>query len=98
MVALVESMERIWVKSQWTKKELDNQTVQFRIPTEHGKVSGIGQFWVHESPDGRLSIDIVVDVAKTWGEREQYRFHIPQIGADAIEKQPDPSLAAFRLG
>lgn len=91
-------MEIVWTKSKWKKDELDHKTVEFRIPTQKGVVHGIGEFWVRQNPDGHLAIDTVTDIqGRTWAERIQTRYFLPQEAVDHIESHPDQSIAAFRL-
>jgi hypothetical protein len=91
-------METIWTKSKWNKDDLDNKTVEFRIPTQRGIEHGIGAFWVRQNPAGLLAIEVVTDVqGKDWLERIQTRFYLPQIGVDRIKRHPVQKVADFRL-
>lgn len=87
----------IWTKSKWTLDQLDRKSVEFKIPTERGIISGTGEFWVRRNPEKLLAIEVSVTLAKSWAERIQYRFQIPQAGVDRIEAHPDQSTANFRL-
>lgn len=90
-------MEPIWTLSKWSMEQLDHKTVEFYLPSERGIVRSVGEFCVSQNPQGLLAIDVVVDLPKSPVERTQTRFHIPQVGVDAIEKHVDPAVAEFRL-
>ena len=86
------------IKTDWKRTELDRKRVEFEIPAKGGSVRGIGQFWVRENPDGLLFIDIVTDTqGRSWAERVQTRYHMPQAAARRIVRHPDSTVADFLL-
>ena len=91
-------MNAVWIKSKWTKADLDHKSVEFRFPIDPGIATGVGEFWVRENPEGLLSIEIVTDTqGKDWTKRIQNRFQIPQAGGDAIATHENPAVAQFLL-
>lgn len=91
-------METIWSKSKWTKADLDHQKVEFRVRTDRGIETGVGEFWVRQNPQGLLAIEIVVETqGRDWAERVQTRYYPKETGVARIVQHPDPKIAAFRL-
>jgi hypothetical protein len=91
-------METTWIKSNWTKEQLDHQTVEFRLHTDRGVEHGVGEFWVRQNPQGLLAIEVVTDQqGRDWAERVQTRYYPKQEGVFHIESHPNQSVAAFRL-
>lgn len=83
-------------RTDWKRGELDRKMVEFEIPVKTGTAKGIGQFWVQENPDGLLFIDIVTDMqGRSWAERIQTRFHMPQEAVGRIVRHPKPEIADF---
>ncbi|MFZ0826694.1 MAG: hypothetical protein WAO02_04650 [Verrucomicrobiia bacterium] len=90
--------ETIWTKSNWMYDELENQTVEFKIPARGGIVHGLGKFLVRKNPDGLLAIDATTDTqGRDPTERVFTRYHLPQIAVDRIERHPNQSVAMFQL-
>jgi hypothetical protein len=91
-------MNIIWIKSNWTKAQLDQKRVENRMNTSHGIEQGIGEFWVRQNPEGLLAIEIVVETqGRDWAERIQTRYYPKQEAVGRIERHPDQSVADFRL-
>jgi hypothetical protein len=91
-------MEIPITKSRWKAAQIDQKTVEFRVPLENqGPVEGCGVFWATPCPDDRLSISIVVHLR--WGNASatQIRIPVPQGGVDRIEEHPDQTVARYRL-
>ena len=44
-------MNAVWIKSKWTKADLDHKSVEFRFPIDPGIATGVGEFWVRENPE-----------------------------------------------
>jgi hypothetical protein len=91
-------MDIVWLKSNWTKQDLDHKRVEFRVHTTRGLEHGIGEFWVRQNPQGLQAIEVVVETqGRDWAERVQTRYYPKQDGAFCIERHPDQSVADFRL-
>ena len=91
-------MDTIWTKSKWSYDDLNDKTVEFRIPARGGMVHGLGRFLVRRNPDGLLAGDATTDIeGRDWAERIFTRYHLPQVAVDRIERHPDQSVAAFLL-
>jgi hypothetical protein len=83
-----------WIKTNWTVRDLDLKTVEFRTAVKGKIVASKGRFWVRESPKGLLAIEIVYP---TRTEPKQIRFVLNQEAANKITLHPDQSVAAFIL-
>src|SRR5260221_7183231 len=81
--------EIIWVKSKWTRDELNQKTVEFRFRLrDTGAIAtGTGRFNVLENPDRFLSVFIDCHLpGRTPNEFVCQRFFVLQTGAEAIAK------------
>lgn len=88
--------ESLWIKTDWNYHDLHHKRVEFEIPVEGGTATGIGEFWVRQNADGLFAIDIVTDTqGRSWAERIQTRFHLPQAAEKRIARHPDPKVADF---
>ena len=87
-----------WVRSQWSREDLDGKTVEFRLPIQNGFAQGIGQFVVRKNPDGMLAVDVETDEqGRHWAERIQIRYHLQQTAVERISRHQDKSRAEFSL-
>ena len=89
----------IWVKTSWTKDELDRKRVEFRIRNENAIHHGIGEFLVLRNPEDLLSIQILLETqGRNRDEHIQTRYSpLTHESASKIERHPDQSKAEFRL-
>jgi hypothetical protein len=90
-------METHWVSSKWSRDELQDQTVEFRVPVPEGVLVGKGAFLVRENPEGLLSIWIRVRTLQNPGTALLTDISLAQSGADLIERHPAPETAQFHL-
>lgn len=90
-------METHWIRSKWIREELQEQTVDFRVPVPEGVLVGKGSFLVRENPEGLLSIWIRVRTLQNPGTALLTDISLAQSGADLIERHPDQETAQFRL-
>ena len=87
----------VWVSSKWTRGELQEQTVDFRIPIPEGVLVGKGAFLVRENPEGLLSIWVRIQTLQNPGTILLTDLSLIQSSADRIEIHPDQETARFRL-
>jgi hypothetical protein len=87
-----------WSTSKWKQEELQDKSVEFRIPLKDGFLTGNGTFLVAKNPEGQLFVQIVVtEQGRDWAEFVVRHFQAPQWAVDRIQKHPDPSVADFQL-
>jgi len=87
-----------WVSCRWKLSELNQQRVEFSTDPQHTIQDGIGEFLVRQRPDGRMVIEISVDVTgPKANERTDHRWILDQEQADAIIKHPNPDIAVFKM-
>jgi hypothetical protein len=92
--------KRIWTKSKWKKIELQNKTVEFKIPApvKGWLLHGNGKFLIAQNRAGLLFVQIVVvSSGRDWAERFATHYEIPQRGVDRIRRHPDQTVAEFLL-
>jgi hypothetical protein len=87
-------MKRVYYKSKWTLKDLDEKTVQFTLTGPKFRTEGIGVFRVHIQGE-LVSIDIVVEHPKEGFDNLHHLFETSL--ADKIEPHTDESVPDFRL-
>jgi len=86
-------MDIILTKSKLTFEELNNKSVEFKIPSH-----GIGTFKVRKNDEGLLAIDIDTDIrGNGWNVRGFTRYNLTQDTVDAIQIHPNQSIARFLL-
>lgn len=86
----------IWVKSRWTKEELDEQLIAFRLVAPTRIAEGVGEMSVRQNPKGEIAVDIFVT------EHQGYkgvvtRYWLAQQAVDKIELNPDDKQVKFKL-
>jgi hypothetical protein len=86
-----------WVKTSWTREELEGKSVAFELTDPKISVSGTGIFRVSQRPSGELRIEIVVTTAPSYWQRTDHIFTLRQRHADQIQKHPNEETAAFKL-
>lgn len=89
-----EQSERVYYPSKWSKKDLDDKTVQFVLSAPTYRAEGVGRFRVHIN-GGLVSIDILVDHPEA--KCVNHHHILSPILADKIEPHPDKSVADFRF-
>jgi len=90
-------MKVILTKSGWKENQLNDESVEFRIPVDGVAVHRIGRFLATDCPDGFLSLSILTDDKGIDGKTNRTRYYVPQSGVDRIEVHPNQSIAHFRL-
>lgn len=85
-----------WVKTKWSREDIDDKPVQFELTASDRKVSGIGTFRISQRQSGEQHIEIVVTTAPSYWERIDHVFTLKQIHADRIQRHADPSVAEFQ--
>jgi hypothetical protein len=81
-------MSPIPVQSRIHPDQLNNQSVEFTIPTEHGQVTGFGRFEAHHNSNGFDYIDLIhtqpiADLV------HRMRYHLSQELVDLIQARPE---------
>ena len=89
--------DSFWVKTEWTRDELNDKRVQFELTVSDKKVSGIGVFRINQRPSGEQRIEIVVTTAPSYWERIDQIFTVRQVHANRVQHHPDQSIAEFQL-
>ena len=87
----------IWVKSKWTKEELDEQFIAFDLDSPKCRLWGVGQLRVRENPRGEIAVDIFIDEHPTPYQGVTTRIWLSKEAVDRIELNPNPKPAKFRL-
>jgi len=91
-------MNTFWIKSKWKKDELDHKTVEIRLPSDRGVRHRIGRFWVRQDSTGLLSVEVVARIQEPNStNRVEVHDFLTQVGANLLERHPDPGTAEFRL-
>jgi hypothetical protein len=85
-----------WVKSKWTRQQLQGKMVEFKITTDRSHSEGVGQFEIR-SRSGELSISILVASKGTPAGKTKHYYLLGKAAANKIEINPNPEVAPFRL-
>jgi hypothetical protein len=101
-VLAVKFPESIWVKSKWKVDELNDQTIEFRLPIDGGIGISCGkgklQAWSRSRADDSLTVRIeVIQPTGRGPELLQIWFQLGQKCVDRIEPHPDQTVARFQL-
>lgn len=94
-----DAPEPTWSHSKWTADELDGKTVEFRIPTKEGLLSGTGRFIIGPSQsEGFSSVQIETTSQGTDPTaRIQGNYPLPLEAVDRISLHGDQTVAVFFL-
>jgi len=84
----------IWVKSKWSKEELDGQLIEFVLNSPQRTLSGVGKLAIWKNPRGEITVDIFIDEPN---KGISTRIWLAQDAVDKIELNPKPKPAKFRL-
>jgi hypothetical protein len=91
-------MNVIWAKSKWAAADIDQKTIEFRIPLTGGVVEQVGHLSASENPDGLVAVQTVTDApGKHWAKRIQTIYSLSQEAIDRISRHPDQNTAQFQL-
>jgi hypothetical protein len=92
-------LKPVWVKCKWSAKDLDRQSIQFRLPIPNGSVSCRGEIWAsRREVDDRISVFVSTSEPTGRGrEMLQTVFALPESYANAIALHPDQNLFRFQL-
>jgi len=91
-------MKLIWTKSKWTATDLDQKTIEFRIPFAGGIAEQIRELSANDSPDGLVAIQILTEVrGEHWAKRIRTIYSLSQETVDRIAQHPNQSVAQFQL-
>ena len=87
----------VWVKSPWTRRDLEGKTVEFRISSDqYGRIEGYGKFMVSENNQKEIGVAIIVNQpGRTSDERIEHRFALNEEGVKAIKANPPGSTFEF---
>ena len=90
----------IWVESKWPAEQLDGQAIEFRLPLKGGGiVHGIGHLTARTRKvvDGRIAVQIQVEVPIERWRKRQTGFLLSQSEVDQIEIHPQQEISKFRV-
>ena len=88
--------EAPWVRSKWTREQLADKTVEYRLIGPYFRADGIGKFLVR-SRNRRLRLEIDAIIEASLARAVRHRYWLSEECAAMIEPHPNPSKADFRL-
>src|SRR5258708_3449637 len=84
-----------WIRSKWTREQLEGMTVEYRLIYPKFRAEGVGKFLVR-SKDQKLKIEISAVMESTLDRTVVHRYWLGKEIADKIERHPKQEIANFR--
>ena len=87
-----------WGKTKFSRAELNGQLIEFELHSPNGITAGIGHIDACENPNGKISVDIIIDYPLDADSKiAGYKVWIDGSGVERIEMNPKPNGPKFRL-